>query len=135
MFGIARAKKMQKQKAIYKCKCPRCRQGDMFKNPSYSPKFYEMDENCQCCGLRFQIEPGFYFGAMYFSYAFVVAIVIIESAIIYFLFNDPQMGVYTISSIASVVLLLPLLFRYSRVLFLHLFGGISYNPSVKTKNC
>lgn len=126
---------MQRRAALFKSKCPRCRQGNMFKNPAYSLKFYEMDENCQCCGVSFQVEPGFYFGAMYFSYAFVVAIVTVESVILYFLFNDPEMEVYAITSIGSVLLLLPLLFRYSRVLFLHLFGGISYNPSVKTKNC
>jgi hypothetical protein len=33
-----------------------------------------MKENCSHCGLRYQIEPSFFYGAMYVSYGLNVAL-------------------------------------------------------------
>lgn len=127
---------MNKFKVILQGKCPRCRKGDLFVYPAHHySKFQQMHTDCKCCGVNFYIEPGFYFGAMYFSYAFVVAIVFIESSILYFVFGDPDMLIYLSINVISILLLLPFFFRYSRILFLHLFGGISFDPSAKLKNC
>ena len=98
-------------------------------------KFYKMHSVCNCCGQNYKIEPGFYLGAMYFSYAFVVATVILEGVLIYFTLNDPAVWIYTTVIMSSVVLFTPVFFRYSRILFLHLFGGISFDPSLNLKNC
>ncbi|MEY4912742.1 MAG: hypothetical protein RL025_569, partial [Bacteroidota bacterium] len=33
-----------------------------------------MHQDCPHCGFHFEIEPGFFWGAMYISYAFSVAV-------------------------------------------------------------
>jgi uncharacterized protein (DUF983 family) len=79
-----------------KLKCPRCHQGNLFVNKTaYQYKgFFDMPDNCPRCNQDFQIEAGFYYGAMYSSYAITVVI------------N------------ATVFLLLTLLFEYNITLFL-----------------
>lgn len=110
-------------------KCPRCRRGDMFKNSAWHlSKFDEMYENCPVCGLRYEVELGFYWGAMYVTYAFSVAIVVLVGVGLYFLANDPPTWVYLVSVAAVVLLLTPVMFRYGRITFLYFFGGVSYDP-------
>jgi uncharacterized protein (DUF983 family) len=55
---------------ILACKCPRCRQGDMFvtKNPWKLKKTLAMYEKCPVCDQVFNIEIGFYYGSSYVSY-------------------------------------------------------------------
>ncbi|WP_425607785.1 DUF983 domain-containing protein [Pinibacter soli] len=62
--------------AFAKCKCPRCRQGDMFvnKNPYQLKETMKMNETCPVCGQPFNLEVGFYYGSSYISYAFTVAL-------------------------------------------------------------
>ena len=128
--------KMQMREAILLGKCPRCRKGDMFKYPiSQISKFNLMHSHCKCCDQIFNVEPGFFIGAMYISYAFIVATVFIEGLIIYNFAKDLEIWVYTMIITGTVILLTPLLFRFSRAIYLHLFGGISFNPSQKLKNC
>src|ERR1700748_1163836 len=55
--------------AMLHCKCPRCRRGDMFKGGIYSFATNKLNENCPHCGMRFEIEPGYFYAAMYVSYA------------------------------------------------------------------
>jgi len=60
---------------LFACKCPRCREGDMFvnKNPWNLKKTMKMNKECPVCGQPLDIEVGFYFGSSYVSYAFTVA--------------------------------------------------------------
>ena len=61
--------------SILKCKCTRCRRGDMFqtKNP-YARGFMKMNERCPVCGQPLDLEPGFYYGTNMVSYALAVLI-------------------------------------------------------------
>lgn len=58
------------------CRCPRCREGKLFKNPvSFSfKKTMEMNKSCPVCGQPTEIEVGFYYGTSYVSYALTVAL-------------------------------------------------------------
>lgn len=113
--------------AAIACKCPKCRQGDMFKYNSFMPsKFDKVEETCGNCGLRYETEPGFFTGAMYVSYAFSVAVVVTVFVALNIL------GVHNLLLsmalvVGSIVLLVPVFFRYSRVLFLHVFGNVHYD--------
>ena len=89
-----------------------------------------MHEACPHCGVRLQPEPGFYQGAMYVSYAFTLLFMIIISLILYFLAGDPNEWVYIAVVVAVMLILVPLNYRFSRIVFLYLFGGIKYNPSL-----
>ena len=84
-----------------------------------------MNRECAVCGALFEPEPGFYYGAMFVSYAFTVAIFVMISVILYFFFHPPEEA-YLITILATAALLTPLSFRYSRVLFLYWFGGYRF---------
>jgi uncharacterized protein (DUF983 family) len=115
--------------AILKAKCPRCHIGDIYKQPALHPGFSQTYKTCPHCGLMYEQEPGFFFGAMYISYAFTVAILLTTSFVLYFGFNDPPTLVYMITVPLVTLLFVPLSFRYSRVLYLYAFGGIRYDRS------
>jgi transcription elongation factor Elf1 len=51
-------------------KCPRCRKGNIFTNSGFHIKFgRRANVYCPVCNLRFEREPGFFEGGMYFNYA------------------------------------------------------------------
>ena len=60
---------MTKIKAFLKGRCPRCHCGSIFSGQMYSLKFQKMNETCSHCKLKFEVEPGYFYAAMYVSYA------------------------------------------------------------------
>lgn len=108
--------------SVVKCKCARCRKGDMFvnKNPYHFSEMTKMYKHCQNCGLRFEPETGFYYGAMYLSYALGV----FSSLVIFSILNFGFGISVTWSFIAVAVIWIaasPYLFRFSRALWLSFF--------------
>ena len=115
--------------ALLRGKCPRCRQGDMFAFPATNlTKFNKMNDTCPYCGVRLEPEPGFYQGAMYVGYAFTIAVIVLVGLLLYLL-GDPSEWVYIGVVIGLMFLLVPLNYRYSRIVYLYAFGGIKYDPS------
>jgi hypothetical protein len=104
----------------------------MFSHKAYDlRKFDQMPEKCSVCGFRFEIELGFYWGAMYMSYGLSVVLVFLVGVSLYFLAHDPPTWVYLTAVASSVFLLTPVLFRYARVMMLYFFGSVSFNPKYK----
>lgn len=132
-YGIDIVNEMSKESglsAVIKGKCPRCREGEMFAHGPFDVKhFSQMNERCASCGFRFEKEPGFFYGAMYVSYAFAVGLLLVVTAALYVLFDDPGLIVYISSVIGLSLILYPFNFRFSRIIFLHAFGGVKYDPS------
>lgn len=119
-----------KLEAVFKARCPRCREGKVFKHSLlHLSKFDRMYEDCPVCGLHYEVEVGFFWGAMYVSYAFSVAIVLITGVLLYYLANDPDVWVYIVTVAAVIIFTTPLLFRYARIIMLHFFSGVRYNPN------
>lgn len=115
--------------AIIEAKCPQCRKGKMFKYPFWRiTKFSAMNENCPECGLRFEVEPGFWFGAMFVSYANTIALLVILGVVIFYGFNDPPVMYYIVPVTIFSLITVPFNFRISRTIFLHLFGFVKYKP-------
>ena len=115
-------------------KCPRCHEGEIFTYPALKPgKFMKMNEKCSNCGQHFTPEPGFYFGAMYVAYAFFIALVVSVSVAINVLTDDTEFHWYIIIITGFNLILLPWIFRYSRLVFLYAFGGIKYQPNFRSK--
>ena len=118
-------------KAAFEGKCPQCREGDIFKSSAFKlAEFHKMHENCPVCDLKFEREPGFFVGAMYVNYAFSIAI-IVAVGIALSIFDIYNLHTFVLSVVGLVLLLLPVLFRYSRILFLYWFGGVHYKPKAK----
>jgi uncharacterized protein (DUF983 family) len=121
--------KHSKLEAMVGAKCPQCREGKMFKYPFWRvDKFSEMHENCPVCGLKFEVEPGFWFGAMFVSYANTIAMLVVLGVSIFYIFNDPPVLYYIIPVTILSLLTVPFNFRISRAIFLHLFGFVKYKP-------
>lgn len=116
--------------AIFKCRCPRCRKGEVFTHAAVNVlKFDRMHEQCPVCGLYYEVEVGLFYGAMYISYGISVNIVLIVGVLLYYLASDPPTWVY-LSVVAAIIFLsTPLLFRYSRILMLYFFSGVRYKPT------
>ncbi|EKB50731.1 DUF983 domain-containing protein [Cecembia lonarensis] len=115
--------------AILNGKCPRCREGNIFPVAMLSYlKLTEVHQECPHCEAVLTPEPDFFYGAMYISYAFSVALVINILLILNYVFGDPEISVYVITVIISNFLLLPLMLRYSKVLYLYGVGKLKYDP-------
>jgi uncharacterized protein (DUF983 family) len=113
-------------KAFLAQKCPRCHQGNMFIGNTYSFSFGKPKPNCSHCGLKYDVEPGFFTGAMYFSYGINVAIIVVVGVSLNIFFT---LDIYTVIGIvlACVFAAVPFSFRYSRMLMMYLFSGIGFD--------
>lgn len=115
--------------AIVHCRCPRCREGEIFERPAYRlDSFYKMYPMCPNCQQDFQIEPGFYMGASYIGYGFTVLITLLGAFLYAFVF--PEANEWTVIAwiILAILIFIPLIFRYARTVMLHLLGSIRYEP-------
>lgn len=118
-----------KAEAMIRCRCPRCRKGRMFTYPPFHYRFSLMNKRCEVCNLQFEIEPGFFWGAMYFSYALNVAEMVGIAILTSILFRDPGPWTYVAVLVAAIFVLMPFNFRYARVLMLYWISPIKYDPS------
>lgn len=116
-------KKGTKLYSIFKQKCPVCHEGDYFKSKLiFSPKaFSEHPEKCEVCHHKFEIETGFFYGAMYVSYALAVAFSVATFVAIKVLFPDSPYWVYLIAILSNLFLLAPVTYRLSRMIWMNLF--------------
>ena len=123
-------KKGSKLNSILTGSCPKCQNESMYvdKNPLHLGKVLKMNENCSHCGLKYQIEPSFFYGAMYVSYGLNVGIGIAAFIISYVILNT-SLKVAFISIIASMVLSFPLVLRLSRNIYINMF--VSYDKDFK----
>ncbi len=106
--------------------CPRCQEGKVFKFAPYKTlDFSEMNAFCSVCKLEFDPEPDFYQGAMYVSYGLSTALFLLVGVVMLFYLDLGYL--VTFSAIGGVgVVLLPVLFRVSRLVWLNLF--VNYRP-------
>jgi len=106
--------------AMLHAKCPKCRRGNMFKGSMYSFGGNTMHETCPRCGLHFEIEPGYFYAAMYVSYAFNVAEAVTIAMATYILTGNMESPwLYLSLILGGCFLLAPLNYRYSRIILLY----------------
>lgn len=115
-------------KAARECKCPRCRTGKMFGAGTFSLR-QKMNKNCPHCGFKFEIEPGFFYVAMFVSYALSVAQFIAVCIATYVLSGGSESPwVYLTACMLTAVMLAGFNFRYSRVIQLYwLTPNLNFN--------
>ncbi|HEX9150472.1 MAG TPA: DUF983 domain-containing protein [Flavobacterium sp.] len=125
-------KKGSKLYSILTGTCPKCQNESMYldKNPLHFSKILKMHENCSHCGLKYQIEPSFFYGAMYVSYGLNVAIGI-AAFIISFVIFGASLKTAFIAIIAALILSFPFVLRLSRNIYINMF--VSYDPKTKQK--
>ncbi|WJS96542.1 DUF983 domain-containing protein [Flavobacterium johnsoniae] len=120
-------KKGSKLNSILTGSCPKCQKESMYedKNPLHLTKVLKMNENCSHCGFKYQIEPSFFYGAMYVSYALNVAVGI-AAFIVSFVFFGATIEQSFLAIILTLVVLFPFVLRLSRNLYINMF--VSYDP-------
>ncbi|TDX00170.1 DUF983 domain-containing protein [Dinghuibacter silviterrae] len=113
-------------------RCPRCRRGRLFKDYSaYNLKHTtDMNEECPVCKQPTELEPGFYYGTGYVSYALSVALIVAWFVawwvLIGFSSEDNRIFWCLGSCIGFLFLLQPWLMRLSRTVYLWFF--VRYDP-------
>src|ERR1700712_1979770 len=117
-------------------RCPRCRRGDMFKDGNAYKKLslahiFDMHEQCPVCGQKFDLEPGFWYGTGYVSYALMVALSATTFVAWWVLIgistDDNRIFYWLILNAILIVVLQPWFMRLSRVIYLNFF--VSYNEN------
>lgn len=123
-----------KAQAILHAKCPRCRRGNMFAGGMYNLGSNQMNESCPHCGFYFEIEPGYFYAAMYVSYALNVAESVAFCVATYVLTgNTTSPWLYLGAVLIGCLLLSPFNYRYARVLLLYwLSPKVYYHPELDT---
>ena len=116
--------------SLVRCKCPRCRRGQMFVNKqAYSKGFMKMHDTCAVCGQAFDLEVGFYYGSSYVSYALTLAISGITCALWWWAFgfsiNNNHIFYWLAANTILLMAMQPPLMRWARSGWLALF--VRYN--------
>ena len=94
-------------------RCPDCRQGSLFKS------LFIMNTRCPVCGLLFEREPGYYVGAMYFSYALGLAILVPLFFLFQWLLPDWPTLLIPLLPVLIYIPFTPMVFRYSRAIWIY----------------
>jgi len=104
------------------CKCPNCKDGKIFKNSGniFLLKIPKMNDRCLVCDYKFERETGFFFGAMFVSYALAVAEMITCLVVFWSLIDFSPLRVFFII-VAMAFLLSTLNFKLSRSIWIYLF--------------
>jgi uncharacterized protein (DUF983 family) len=112
-------KKMGLLEKISQGKCPNCGKEKVFSSNGnvFLFKAPQMKEKCSECNKKFEKEPGYFVGAMYFSYALCV----IEMALIFVLYNLTNLPLEYLAYavIFPVVMFWPFNFRMSRIIWMN----------------
>lgn len=108
---------------IFQEKCPKCGEGRAFYKKG-NPLLFQMPRmhaNCPVCGHKFEKETGYFFGAMYVSYALTVAEMFAVFVIAQF-FIDGFAPIIALIAVMAV-LLSTFNFRMSRMLWIYMLDG------------
>lgn len=90
-----------------------------------------MPKECDCCGQKFLLEPGFYYGAMYVSYGVSIAFGIALFVAMFILTDwDPTQMLYLAGPLMLITT--PYLFKLSRAIWINFF--VAYDENACKKN-
>lgn len=113
--------------SVLSMKCPRCRRAAIFKtpNPWKWKQTFRMHDDCPLCKQHFDMEPGFWYGTAYVSYALTVAFSVatfIAWWVLIGLSTDDNRLFWWLGLNAALLLILqPWFIRISRVIWLYFF--------------
>lgn len=127
-LNLVKEKVPSEFKAALHAKCPKCRTGSMFSGPMYSFGSQKMNERCPHCNFTFEVEPGYFYVAMFISYAMNVAEMITVAVATSILTDSHSPWLYAALLLGTSFTLSPFHFRYSRVVLLYwLTPGVKFD--------
>lgn len=113
---------MSKVLNALKCKCPNCKKGKIFntKGNILLLNIPKMNDRCTVCNYKFERETGFFFGAMFVSYALAAAQMITSLVLFWYFIDLSPLRVFAIIVIIAF-LLSTINFKLSRSIWIYLF--------------
>ena len=108
--------------SIFTGACPKCHQESMYinKNPYVLNDVLKMHETCSHCQTRYRIEPSFFYGSMYVSYAVGIAFAV-AAFVISYLFIGSNLITAFIAIVGTLVVFAPIIMRLSRNIWINMF--------------
>jgi hypothetical protein len=115
-------------------KCARCHKGKVFENNNpYSFKNgLTMKDSCSECNLKYEREPGFFYGALYVSYALMSGIFIVWflTDLLWIHMNAVALAIIVAS---TMLVFFPVVLRSARIIWLNFFVRFEKKYSGKNK--
>jgi len=113
--------------------CPKCHQESMYqnKNPYVLSEVIKMRETCSHCKTKYQIEPSFFYGSMYVSYAVGIAFAVAAFIISYNILGF-SLTIAFIAIVVTLIAFMPVIMRLSRNIWINLF--MSYDKELVKKS-
>ncbi len=103
-------------------KCPRCRRGDFLEaNPYNLGNFNKVKKRCPKCELNYSIEPSFYTGSMYVSYAVGVAVAVAVYVLSLMFGLNLKISTLFIAIVVVLILLMPYIAAISKSIWANMF--------------
>ena len=108
--------------SIGKGLCPNCKKEKIFNDKGNLLKFKipKMNTSCNYCSFLFEKEAGFFFGAMFVSYALIVAEAVAFFVIFNVIFNAEFLTTFLLI-IILITCIGTLNYRLSRIIWIYLF--------------
>ncbi|RCL72737.1 MAG: DUF983 domain-containing protein [Flavobacteriales bacterium] len=108
--------------SLLNLRCPKCRTGKMFQHKPYSFRgLSSLNKTCPHCITSYQLEPSFFYGSMYVSYALGVALAVAVYVLL-LLFGLQKNALRSFFIIASsIIVLSPYIYQLSKVIWASFF--------------
>ncbi|AVR44424.1 DUF983 domain-containing protein [Christiangramia fulva] len=112
--------------------CPVCHEESMYfeDNPYKLGKVFKMHERCSNCGTKYKMEPSFFYGAMYVSYAVGIAFAVAAFIISYFFFGSGPLTAF-FAIVGTLIVFMPVIMRLSRNIWINFFFSYDENAGKK----
>ncbi|TCI95096.1 DUF983 domain-containing protein [uncultured Tenacibaculum sp.] len=108
--------------SVTRMKCPKCNEGSFFVGHPYKfSTLGEVKEKCSVCDLKYSIEPWFFQGSYYVSYALGVALFVAIFILKIVLLPKLTYLITLISMVVILLMLSPLLFALSKIIWINIF--------------
>ena len=101
-------------------RCPVCMQGAIFRS------LFDIHKNCPHCGVLYEREHGYFLNSMFIGYT-VGFLVLVPSAFYLFWINA-SIAFFSTAIILETIVIWPLIYRYSRVLWMHMDQVLDPRP-------
>ena len=110
--------------------CPVCQEESMYveTNPYKLNRVFDMHERCSNCNTKYKIEPSFFYGAMYVSYAVGIAFAVAAFIISYLFLNSTVLTSF-FAIVGTLIIFMPVIMRISRNIWINMFFKYKKRPN------
>ena len=110
--------------------CPVCQEESMYveTNPYKLNRVFDMHERCSNCNTKYEIEPSFFYGAMYVSYAVGIAFAVAAFIISYLFLNSTVLTSF-FAIVGTLIIFMPVIMRISRNIWINMFFKYKKRPN------